>query len=552
MTALTAEGVPHPDPMLPLTRPYQPTTPLPPPTPAPRPAASMRAGTSSLAPGTRLGEFEIVRLLGTGGFGIVYLAHDRQLLRQVAIKEYMPASIAGRRPGTAALVHHESAATAFAAGLASFLNEAQLLARFDHPALVKVYRFWQANNTAYMAMPYYDGRTLKDARRDMPAVPDDPWLRSLVEPLLSAVELLHGEGIFHRDISPDNVMILRDGRPVLLDFGSARRAIGHRNGAMTVLVKPNFAPIEQYGDDSSLRQGPWTDLYALGATLRFALTGEAPTPSVVRAVRDDLAPLAAAMHPALRRVSLALRTTIDSAMALSPEDRPQDVASFRRQLRGESPARGLAGAGKAAAPGGPSWRLSRSIVAGAIGALALAAAAAAGWLVTREEAAAPPAMPALTQAETQTPVPTQMPKQLPAQSQTQGPATTATPASPPAPAPTLMWRASHIAAAATESDVPVPAGPATTSRRIARSAGSTKATTAPAPARAPARIAAPPGPAARLAAPARSTFEMCSGLGFLSRQLCVARECRKAELQAQPQCVARRRSDEERERRAQQ
>ncbi len=372
--------------MLDTSTPFDSTMPQPAPMPEPDPARPTRAGASALAPGTLLGEFEIVRVIGSGGFGIVYLANDRLLLRQVAIKEYLPATLAGRGRGQTVVVHHQSAAKSFAAGLASFLNEAQLLARFDHPALVKVYRFWRANDTAYMAMPYYLGRTLKDERLAMRAAPSEAWLRALAEPLLSALDLLHGQGVFHRDISPDNIMIRPDGRPVLLDFGSARHAIGDRTRMLTVLLKPNFAPVEQYGDDTTVRQGAWTDLYALGATLRFALTGQAPTPSVIRAVRDELAPLASASlapqagTPAVSPLFLA---AIDWALTVAPQGRPQDVASLRQVMRGEATAPARRAANEA------PMRSRRGLPVVAIlagGLVALALAAAAGWVASRDRA----------------------------------------------------------------------------------------------------------------------------------------------------------------------
>ena len=249
----------------------------------------------ALSPGTRLDEFEIVRVLGTGGFGIVYLARDHVLLRDVAIKEYMPAALAGRGEGVTVSLRAPGFADSFAKGLESFLSEARLLASFDHRSLVKVHRFWRSNATAYMAMQYYSGQTLKDARLHMTTAPDEAWLDAFIEALLGVLDLLHGEGVYHRDISPDNILLLDDGRPVLLDFGSARRVMADSPQSFTAHLKPQFAPLEQYADESGgMRQGPWTDLYALGATLYFVLTGRAPTPSVVRAVRDVLPTLVVA------------------------------------------------------------------------------------------------------------------------------------------------------------------------------------------------------------------------------------------------------------------
>jgi serine/threonine protein kinase len=184
---------------------------------------------SALPVGTRLGEFELTRVLGVGGFGIVYLAFDHALHREVAVKEYKPASLAGRTETLHVSLRSQSDADTFALGLKSFVNEARLLARFDHPSLVKAHRFWEANNTAYLAMPVYRGQTLKQVRAGMSATPDEAWLRAMLLPLLRAIDKLHGEGVCHRDIAPDNIQTEADGRPVLPDFGAARHVIGDKN-----------------------------------------------------------------------------------------------------------------------------------------------------------------------------------------------------------------------------------------------------------------------------------------------------------------------------------
>ena len=486
------------------------------------------AGASALAPGTFLGEFEVIRLLGSGGFGIVYLAHDRLLLRQVAIKEYMPATLAGRRQGQSVVVHHESAAKSFGAGLASFLNEAQLLARFDHPALVKVYRFWRANNTAYMAMPYYAGRTLKEERAAMRNAPQEAWLRALAEPLLSALELLHGQGTYHRDISPDNIMIRPDGRPVLLDFGSARHAIGDGNGALTVLLKPNFAPIEQYGDGTGLRQGPWTDVYALGATLRFALTGQAPTPSVVRVVCDDISPLANAL-PFLRGgVSPAFMAAIDWALAIKPEERPQDMASLRQAMR--RPVAKLARQGRSDHARALAPRRPRVT---ALVALALALASGVGWIASRDRSVTSTADAAtVTKADTAAHPSTLVTSDL-------APVTTTERSSESA---LERIDQTSLVRAANALRTPPPAAP-----RARKFHGEPVAATERNLGAAPTSSAG--GTPTREVA---GSLETCEALGFFARQRCIASQCERPALQANSQCVERRRMNDERLRRMQQ
>lgn len=331
-----------------------------------------------LPPGTRLGEFEIVRLIGEGGFGIVYLAFDTSLDRYVAVKEYMPAALASRVGVTQVQVKSERYEPMFRAGLKSFINdEARLLARFDHQSLVKVYRFWEANGTAYMAMPYYQGVTLKDTLRAMKKPPDEAWLRALLTPLIDALAVLHASDCFHRDIAPDNIILLEGShRPVLLDFGAARRVIGDMTQALTVILKPGYAPIEQYAEVPSLRHGPWTDHYALAALVYFAVTGKTPPPSVGRVVKDSYQPLA---KLAAGRYSERFLKAIDHALAVSPANRPQTDRQFANELGialdEASDARNTARAGASAGRRRVGWALGAACVVGA--------AAAVGWFAPR-------------------------------------------------------------------------------------------------------------------------------------------------------------------------
>ena len=304
----------------------------------------------ALAPGTRLGEFEIERVLGVGGFGIVYLAFDHALERRVALKEYMPSTLAARRSGLQVAVRSRAHAETFGAGLRSFVNEARLLARFDHPALVKVHRFWESNGTAYMAMSYCEGQTLGSARAAMGSPPNEAWLLTLTDAVLGALETLHREQVYHRDVAPDNIMLLPSGAPVLLDFGAARHVIGDSQRALTAIVKPNFASIEQYAEAGALRQGPWSDIYSLGAVLHFCLIGRAPMPATLRVVRDELPSLRELRQELVAadgtRYSDAFLGAIDTALAVLPDGRPQSAAAFSALLRGQAllPRAALAGA----------------------------------------------------------------------------------------------------------------------------------------------------------------------------------------------------------------
>ena len=297
-------------------------------------AAAELQPSHTLPLGTRLRDYEITSLIGEGGFGIVYLAWDHSLQRRVAIKEYMPASMAARVNGSSAIVvKSERHLDTFRAGLKSFVNEARLLARFDHPSLVKVYRFWEENGTAYMVMPYYEGPTLKAALAQLGRAPTEPELRAWLKPLLDALAVMHAAQCYHRDISPDNILLTPRG-PLLLDFGAARRVIGDMTHAITVVLKPGYAPIEQYGDVATMAQGAWTDLYALACVVYYAIAGKTPTSSVERLMDDRVEPLAAF---AAGRYSDAFLRAIDAALAVRPADRPQTERQFRALLDADLP-----------------------------------------------------------------------------------------------------------------------------------------------------------------------------------------------------------------------
>ncbi len=308
------------------------------PPPSPTPVAPVTEH-DALPLGTRFGEFEILRVVGVGGFGIVYLAQDHSLERQVALKEYMPAALAARGSGSQITVRSAAFVETYAVGLRSFVNEARLLARFDHPSLVKVYRFWEDNGTAYMVMPFLRGVTLRDARRGMVRAPDEAWIRSVIDPLLGALEALHREGVYHRDIAPDNILLPPEGPPILLDFGAARHVISDRTQSLTAILKPSYAPIEQYADMTAMRQGPWTDIYALGAVMHFLLFGAPPPPATARAVQPDAEPIGQRVVPG---VSARFLAVVEWTLGVRPLERPQNIAALRDALNGLSSVPGSA------------------------------------------------------------------------------------------------------------------------------------------------------------------------------------------------------------------
>ena len=293
-------------------------------------AADKLAGSENCLPiGTRLADFEITGVLGEGGFGIVYMAFDHSLQRSVAIKEYMPGPLASRAHDHSVTVRAERHQDTFDLGLKSFINEARFLAQFDHPSLVKVYRFWEQNQTAYTAMQYYEGRTIKDIVANSPEVVTEDWCMRVLRQILGALETLYTMQLLHRDVAPDNIIVQANGDAVLLDFGSARQIIGDMTRGLTVILKPGYAPIEQYAGDASLPQGPFTDIYALAAVMYFAIVKEAPPTSIARMIKDPMMPLASR---AIDGFGEGFLCALDSALAVPAQDRPQTIDAFRSLL----------------------------------------------------------------------------------------------------------------------------------------------------------------------------------------------------------------------------
>lgn len=434
----------------------------------------------ALPVGTRLAEFELLCVLGTGGFGIVYLALDHALMRQVAIKEYMPGSLAVRGAGSWVALRSPQHAETFAIGLRSFVNEAQMLASFDHPSLLKVLRFWEEHGTAYMVMQYYPGLTLKQTLSAMEKPATEAWLRSIAEPLLDALEVLHRAGVYHRDVSPDNILVQIDGPPVLLDFGAARRVVGEHSQALTAILKPSFAPIEQYADIVGMRQGPWTDLYAVAAVLYYLIRRQPPVPAAARAVRDTMRPLAD--EPG--ELSATFVQAIDWALAVAPEDRPQNVTQMRDALNGRLK--------RPAPPPGPgdthrNWLDQRGVrrwgagIAAGVVALTLGLGGA-----HRSDGSTPPKATMVAKA--------------------------------PPPRAAVTVQAPRPAQAKTDAPKPAPAKPAEKRARAT-------AVTNP-----------------------KSPDEACAGLGFFRKAFCVSRECASSRFEQHPQCVALQRDSDARQR----
>ncbi len=283
---------------------------------------------NALPQGFKLHEYRIESVLGKpGGFGITYLATDTHLRQLVAIKEYLPNEFAMRDGVSTVLVKSSSDESSFQWGLKCFLEEAQLLAKFNHKNIIRVLRFFEANGTAYMVMEYQKGINLADYLKEKQILTEEELLK-IVKPLLQGLKEVHKAGFLHRDIKPHNIFIREDNTPVLLDFGSARYAIGQKSRSVTSIVTPGYAPLEQY-DNEIKDQGPWTDIYALGAVMYHAINGTAP-PAATRRIMKD--PMKSAVKLGKNLYNKNLLKSIDWALKLSEEDRPKTVEEWQEKM----------------------------------------------------------------------------------------------------------------------------------------------------------------------------------------------------------------------------
>lgn len=282
-----------------------------------------------LPKGHRLEEYEIGAVLGHGSFGITYLARDVNLGLQYAIKEYMPNDLAMRTESSTVCPRSEAHIPDFKWGCERFIEEAKLLALFKHPNIVEVRRYFSANGTAYLVMPYHEGESLgRLLKRQGKVTPER--LKSIVVPLLNGIDDVHAVGMIHRDIKPDNIFMQRDGIPVLLDFGAARHALGNKTQTAATLVSPGYAPIEQYHGDGNF--GPWTDIYALASVMYRAISGHTPPPAPARLEADEMQPLKDLAGTEWNRTLLR---AVEHGLASRSRDRPQKACEWLSQLYGD-------------------------------------------------------------------------------------------------------------------------------------------------------------------------------------------------------------------------
>lgn len=277
--------------------------------------------------------YEIKSVLGQGGFDITYLAHDLNLDRAVAIKEYLPTDFAAREGDHS--IHPISVQTQpqFEWGLDRFISGARTLSKFDHPNIVKIFTVLEENNTGYLIMPYEEGQSLQSLLKGKNTL-DESTLLKIVEPVLDGLELVHKHEFIHRGIKPDNIFIRENGSPVLHDFGSARQAIAGQVKTLTTLVSPGYAPFEHYYSKSD-EQEPWTDIYGVGATVYRAITGIAPLDAIDRSkslLDGSQDTFISAMETGARRYSDQFLKAIDHSISFKSIDRPQTISEWHREF----------------------------------------------------------------------------------------------------------------------------------------------------------------------------------------------------------------------------
>lgn len=273
--------------------------------------------------------YEIGRVLGKGGFGITYAAIDQNLQVPVAIKEYLPAQVAGRGTDRSTVQPHSGGEDdVFQHGLDAFLSEAQTLAQFDHPNIVRVKAFFRENGTGYLVMPFYEGQTLDAYLHAQPGPMPHDEAMDMIAPVLDGLAAVHERGILHRDIKPQNVYLTDSGGTVLLDFGAARIAFGEESQSLSAVLTPGYAPFEQYSRRG--HQGPWTDVYATAAMMYRMVTGDKPPEATDRLAGEPLPP----PHLANPSLTPAFSDAISTALGVQPKDRPQTIEAFRQSLAG--------------------------------------------------------------------------------------------------------------------------------------------------------------------------------------------------------------------------
>ena len=328
------------------------------------------------------GTYEIEQKLGAGGYGVTYRARHVYLSRQLAIKEFFP-KFAARDRETQELQPVSGSVTVgdFRRGIQQFFGEAERLAAFEHNNIVRVHDVFKENNTAYMVMDYERGKTLGDLLKECGTLPEEALL-AILSPLLDGLKVLHDGGILHRDLAPDNIFIRKDGAPVLLDFGAAREAGGGQSKSVTAIVKHGYSPLEQYTSrGGKIRQGPFTDIYALSATLYHAMTGEQLEDSTTRLTNihheDESADLI--LLDSVEGYSPEFVNAVREGLAIKADDRPENIDEWRVMFPWQTQQQPQQSKSDS---GWSGWKLAAALVGAA------AVGAAATYAATSKEAKA--------------------------------------------------------------------------------------------------------------------------------------------------------------------
>jgi len=281
--------------------------------------------------------YKIESVLGEGGFGITYKAHDKELDYTVVIKEFLPQECAARAGDSVSVQPRTNRVDDYDYGLQRFLEEARILAKFQHPNIVRVSNFLKANGTAYFVMDYAEGIDLSNWLKKRSDLPDEKTILQIIIPILKGLVEVHKAGLMHRDIKPGNIFLRKKGGPLLIDFGSARHALGEHSKSISSIISQGYAPLEQY--TSRGKQGPYTDLYAIGATLYQLITGKAPVESADRSheIMDGEAdPLTPAIEVGKGKVSDWLLQIIDQLLVIPPKQRPQSAESVIEAIQNKT------------------------------------------------------------------------------------------------------------------------------------------------------------------------------------------------------------------------
>jgi len=287
---------------------------------------------NSLPSGTLLDDYVIERVLGGGGFSIVYLAISRRDNLPVVIKEYMPSTLATRSENMAVVPAREQNTERFNHGRRLFFQEASTLTTLKHPNIVNVNNFFRQNGTVYMVMQYEEGVNMQSYIKKHNGNLSEPFIKAVFMPLLDGLQMIHSRGLLHLDIKPSNIHLRSGANPLLLDFGAVHEMMQTRQFQPNQVITPGFSPIEQL--DPGGYVGPWTDIYAIGATMRACLEGVSPPPSPQRREKDMMRPAVSAFK---KKYSQNLLEAVDWAMDVDPLLRPQSVDKLIEALNGKPP-----------------------------------------------------------------------------------------------------------------------------------------------------------------------------------------------------------------------